>query len=193
MSKWRCQRSRPTRRTSEHAGTRDLKGVPGISSGRAHGVNRSTRRTVVVAGLANIAIAVTKLAAGIAVGSAAKLAEAAHSVADTLNQGFLLTSLHRSDRPADPMPSPRPADDAARPRGPHRWGEGRLHRRHQRRPRGGPRRRRRQKAAGTSAHRPARLPRPHAAVRLVLILVLISARHRRCTGTTPPTTLFGVV
>jgi cation diffusion facilitator family transporter len=55
----------------------------------------------VVAGLANIAIAVTKLAAGIAVGSAAMLAEAAHSMADTLNQGFLLTSLRRSGRPAD--------------------------------------------------------------------------------------------
>jgi cation diffusion facilitator family transporter len=66
-------------------------------------VNRSTHRTVVVAGLANIAIAVTKLAAGLAVGSAAMLAEAAHSVADTLNQGFLLTSLHRSTRPADPV------------------------------------------------------------------------------------------
>ncbi|HEX6472021.1 MAG TPA: cation diffusion facilitator family transporter [Streptosporangiaceae bacterium] len=66
-------------------------------------MNRSTHRTVVVAGLANIAIAITKFAAGIAVGSAAMLAEAAHSVADTLNQGFLLTSLHRSTRPADPM------------------------------------------------------------------------------------------
>jgi cation diffusion facilitator family transporter len=66
-------------------------------------VNRSTHRTVVVAGLANIAIALTKLVAGVAVGSAAMLAEAAHSVADTLNQGFLLTSLHRSDRPADPL------------------------------------------------------------------------------------------
>jgi cation diffusion facilitator family transporter len=55
----------------------------------------------VVAGLANIAIAATKLAAGISVGSAGMLAEAAHSLADTLNQGFLLTSLHRSDRPAD--------------------------------------------------------------------------------------------
>jgi cation diffusion facilitator family transporter len=64
-------------------------------------VNRSTRRTVVVAGLANVAIAVTKLFAGMAVGSAAMLAEAAHSMADTLNQGLLLTSLHRSDRPAD--------------------------------------------------------------------------------------------
>jgi cation diffusion facilitator family transporter len=56
---------------------------------------------VVVAGLANTLIAITKLGAGIAVGSAAMLAEAAHSVADTLNQGFLLASLHRSDRPAD--------------------------------------------------------------------------------------------
>ena len=64
-------------------------------------MNRSTHRTVLVAGLANIAIAVIKLAAGIAAGSAAMLAEAAHSLADTLNQGFLLTSLHRSDRPAD--------------------------------------------------------------------------------------------
>jgi cation diffusion facilitator family transporter len=56
---------------------------------------------VLVAGLANIVIAVTKLVAGVAVGSAAMLAEAAHSLADTLNEGFLLTSLHRSDRPAD--------------------------------------------------------------------------------------------
>jgi cation diffusion facilitator family transporter len=64
-------------------------------------VNRSTHRTVLVAGLANVAIAVTKLFAGVVAGSAAMLAEAAHSVADTLNQGLLLTSLHRSDRPAD--------------------------------------------------------------------------------------------
>ena len=56
---------------------------------------------MLIAGLANVVIALTKLAAGIVVGSAAMLAEAAHSVADTLNQGFLLTSLHRSGRPAD--------------------------------------------------------------------------------------------
>jgi cation diffusion facilitator family transporter len=46
-------------------------------------------------------LAVTKLAAGVLAGSSAMLAEGAHSVADTLNQGFLLTSLRRSARPPD--------------------------------------------------------------------------------------------
>jgi divalent metal cation (Fe/Co/Zn/Cd) transporter len=42
-----------------------------------------------------------KLAAGLLAGSSVLLAEAAHSLADTLNQTFLLTSLHQSERPAD--------------------------------------------------------------------------------------------
>ena len=42
-----------------------------------------------------------KPVAGVLVGSSAMLAEAAHSAADTLNQGFLLASLRRGDRPAD--------------------------------------------------------------------------------------------
>ncbi|HTX80570.1 MAG TPA: cation diffusion facilitator family transporter [Streptosporangiaceae bacterium] len=62
---------------------------------------RSTRRTVLIAGAANLFVALVKLAAGILVGSSAMLAEAAHSVADTLNQGFLLTSVHKAQRPAD--------------------------------------------------------------------------------------------
>jgi cation diffusion facilitator family transporter len=61
----------------------------------------ATRRTVLIAGAANVVVAVAKLAAGIMSGSSAMLAEAAHSVADTLNQAFLLASLHRADRPAD--------------------------------------------------------------------------------------------
>jgi cation diffusion facilitator family transporter len=61
----------------------------------------STRRTVLIAGAANLFVGVIKLAAGILVGSSAMLAEAAHSAADTLNQAFLLTSLHRGERPAD--------------------------------------------------------------------------------------------
>jgi cation diffusion facilitator family transporter len=64
-------------------------------------VNRSTRRTVLVAGTANVTIALAKVVAGVFAGSAAMLAEAAHSLADTLNQGFLLASLYRSDRAAD--------------------------------------------------------------------------------------------
>src|SRR5712691_12435408 len=60
-----------------------------------------TRRTVIVAGLANIIVAVIKVVAGVLTGSSAMLAEAAHSVADTLNQAFLLTSLNRARKPAD--------------------------------------------------------------------------------------------
>jgi cation diffusion facilitator family transporter len=60
-----------------------------------------TRRTVIVAGLANIVVAVIKVVAGVLTGSSAMLAEAAHSAADTLNQAFLLTSLKRGRKPAD--------------------------------------------------------------------------------------------
>ena len=64
--------------------------------------NRSaTRGTVLVAGAANIVVLLAKLAAGIMTGSSAMLAEAAHSFADTLNQAFLLTSVHQGERPAD--------------------------------------------------------------------------------------------
>jgi cation diffusion facilitator family transporter len=57
--------------------------------------------TVLVAGGANLAIAVAKLVAGALTGSSAMLAEGAHSVADTVNQLFLLTALTRSKKPAD--------------------------------------------------------------------------------------------
>jgi cation diffusion facilitator family transporter len=57
--------------------------------------------TVLVALGANFAIAVLKLIAGVITGSAAMLAEAAHSVADTFTEALLLTALRRSARPAD--------------------------------------------------------------------------------------------
>ena len=57
--------------------------------------------TVLLAGAANLAIAIAKVVAGLLSGSTALLAEAAHSVADTLNQAFLLTALRRSRKPAD--------------------------------------------------------------------------------------------
>ena len=60
-----------------------------------------SRRTVLVALAANAAIMVVKAIGGIVSGSSALLAEAAHSVADTANQGFLLTSLQRSTREPD--------------------------------------------------------------------------------------------
>lgn len=57
--------------------------------------------TVLLAGGANLAIAAAKIAAGVMTGSSAMLSEGAHSVADTVNQGFLLTALTRSRKPAD--------------------------------------------------------------------------------------------
>ncbi|MGY0007975.1 cation diffusion facilitator family transporter, partial [Micromonospora sp. I033] len=58
--------------------------------------------TVVVAGAANLAIAVAKLIAGLLSGSAAMLSEAAHSVADTTTEVLLYLALRRGARPADP-------------------------------------------------------------------------------------------
>jgi cation diffusion facilitator family transporter len=57
--------------------------------------------TVLLAGAANFAIAIAKTIGGLASGSTAMLAEAAHSMADTLNQVFLMAALKRSKKPAD--------------------------------------------------------------------------------------------
>ncbi|MFI7148365.1 cation diffusion facilitator family transporter [Nonomuraea sp. NPDC050022] len=57
--------------------------------------------TVLVAGGANLAIAVAKLIAGLIGGSAAMLSEAAHSAADTVTELLLLVSVRRGQRPAD--------------------------------------------------------------------------------------------
>ncbi|MFJ9733697.1 cation diffusion facilitator family transporter [Streptomyces sp. NPDC101171] len=57
--------------------------------------------TVVVAALANLGIAIAKVAAGLVSGSSAMLSEAAHSVADTVTEVLLLTALKRSRKPPD--------------------------------------------------------------------------------------------
>ena len=62
---------------------------------------RGSRSTVLLAGVVNLLIAAAKCVAGLVSGSSAMLAEAAHSVGDTLNQGLLMTALHRSRKPAD--------------------------------------------------------------------------------------------
>jgi cation diffusion facilitator family transporter len=59
------------------------------------------RRTVLIALAANGVIALAKLVGGVAAGSAAMLAEGAHSIADTANQGLMLVSLRLGDRRAD--------------------------------------------------------------------------------------------
>lgn len=56
---------------------------------------------MLTAGAANVVVAVLKLVAGLLAGSSAMLAGSAHSLADTLNQGLLLTSLRSGARPGD--------------------------------------------------------------------------------------------
>jgi cation diffusion facilitator family transporter len=63
--------------------------------------DRSTRITVLVALAANLVIAVAKAVGGLVAHSPALLSEAAHSVADSLNEVFLLAALRRSRRPPD--------------------------------------------------------------------------------------------
>jgi cation diffusion facilitator family transporter len=60
-----------------------------------------TKRTVYAALVANLLIAIAKFFAGFVSGSAAMLAEGAHSVADTTNQVFLLISLRLSKSAPD--------------------------------------------------------------------------------------------
>jgi cation diffusion facilitator family transporter len=66
-----------------------------LESTRAAGASRTT---VLVALAANALIAVAKVIGGIASGSTALLAEAAHSLADTTNQAFLLGSISLAAR-----------------------------------------------------------------------------------------------
>jgi cation diffusion facilitator family transporter len=60
-----------------------------------------TRGTVLAALAANLAVAAAKGVGGAVTGSSALLSEAAHSVADTMNEIFLLLSLRKAERPAD--------------------------------------------------------------------------------------------
>ncbi len=64
-------------------------------------VGGETRGTVILALAANLAVALAKVIGGALTGSAALLSEAAHSVADTLNEVFLLFSLGSAERPPD--------------------------------------------------------------------------------------------
>ncbi len=58
-------------------------------------------RTILIALLANLAIGVAKLLAGLASGSTALIAEAAHSAADCVNEVFLAIGLYRARQPPD--------------------------------------------------------------------------------------------
>jgi cation diffusion facilitator family transporter len=61
----------------------------------------ASRRTVLVALLANLAVAMAKGIAALLTGSAGLFAETAHSVADSMNEVLLLVGVRSSERPAD--------------------------------------------------------------------------------------------
>jgi cation diffusion facilitator family transporter len=65
--------------------------------------SEESARTVLVALLANLAVGVAKGVAAAITGSAAMLAETAHSIADTLNEVFLVVGVRRSGRSPDAM------------------------------------------------------------------------------------------
>jgi cation diffusion facilitator family transporter len=63
--------------------------------------SKDSVRTIVVALVANVVIAVAKLISGLISGSTALIAEAAHSLADASNEVLLGISLHRASAPPD--------------------------------------------------------------------------------------------
>ena len=82
----------PTRRAISPR--RSLAAIRAGESGR-------NERSIAVALLSNLVVAAAKLAAGLTTGSAALLAEAAHSAADSVNEVLLGVSLRHGRRPAD--------------------------------------------------------------------------------------------
>src|SRR6266516_1715312 len=67
------------------------------------GESRGSQRSIAVALLANVVVGAAKILAGLVTGSAALLAEAGHSVADSVNELLLGLSLRHARRPADAL------------------------------------------------------------------------------------------
>src|SRR3954451_810559 len=89
------------RQAAEARGDSRAKATSERSLARVRDAGES-RKTVLIALFANAGIAVAKLAGGLLGGSAAMFAEAAHSLADTTNQAFLLVSIQLGKREPTP-------------------------------------------------------------------------------------------
>jgi cation diffusion facilitator family transporter len=80
---------------------RILRAPPRSATAQRRAEQGESVRTIVIALLANVAIGVAKLIAGIASHSGALIAEAAHSGADCVNEVFLAIGLYRARQPPD--------------------------------------------------------------------------------------------
>jgi cation diffusion facilitator family transporter len=87
--------------TSENEAPVGLAAAEPLMAGDEEPEGNESVGTVILAGAANLAIALAKLAAGLFSGSAAMLSEAAHSMADTITEVFLYVALARGRKPAD--------------------------------------------------------------------------------------------
>src|SRR3954447_20877562 len=75
--------------------------TPGDVGSPEHGSGGESTGTVILAGAANLGIAVAKLIGGMISHSSAMLSEAAHSLADTITEVLLFIAIKRGNRPAD--------------------------------------------------------------------------------------------
>jgi cation diffusion facilitator family transporter len=87
--------------TTEHALAKEAREADAARKEDGEGGGGESTGTVIVAGVANLAIAIAKLIGGLISHSSAMLSEAAHSVADTVTEVFLFVALKRGNRPAD--------------------------------------------------------------------------------------------
>jgi cation diffusion facilitator family transporter len=86
---------------SEPVPTRDHVRATEASGGTAGEAGGESTGTVVVAGLANLGIAIAKLVGGLLSHSSAMLSEAAHSLADTITEVLLFVALKRGNKSPD--------------------------------------------------------------------------------------------
>jgi len=86
---------------SEHALIQEATREGGGAKGEAEKGGGESTGTVIVAGAANLAIAVAKLVGGLISHSSAMMSEAAHSFADTITEVLLFIALKRGNRAPD--------------------------------------------------------------------------------------------
>jgi cation diffusion facilitator family transporter len=85
--------------TTQHALVEEAEA--GAATKPSGGSDGESTGTVIVAGLANLAIAVAKLVGGLISHSSAMMSEAAHSLADTVTEVLLFVALKRGNRAPD--------------------------------------------------------------------------------------------